>query len=111
MNPVLFKAMVKFCTTNQLFTYYEVHLAIKLARKTSKLSERLIVLGKRLELLKARQKNGSALILVENGSVFVFAQQRRLQKLQISFYEDCKFRFKPCLKFSKAAKSSPQAVV
>ena len=37
--------------------------------------------GKRLELLKTRQKNGSALILVENGSIFRFCATTKMAKI------------------------------
>ena len=39
------------------------------------------MLGKRLELLKTRQKNDSALILVENGSIFHFCATTKIAKI------------------------------
>ena len=39
------------------------------------------MLGKRLELLKTRQKNGSALILVENGSIFRLCATTKIAKI------------------------------
>ena len=44
------------------------------------------MLDKRPELLKARQKNGSALILVENGSISLLLRNNKDCK-------GCKFRF------------------
>ena len=59
---------------------YQFHLAIKLARKTLKLSEGSNVLGERLELQKAGQESGSALILVKNGGIFRFCATTILQR-------------------------------
>ena len=81
---------------------------MKPTRKTSKLSERSIVLCKRLELLKAREGSASTLILVENGSIFCFCVTIKIANVNFVLSRAKNFRKRQkvvhkqwCKKYSK----------